>query len=254
MSRLQFPISNFNTAENFVIFQAHEPTSSTATSSQENSGGVVTRDSFGEKVGPEILLHAPNAIQESNSHRYKVVNARLINAVASVGEGNLGDIAGGLSTLMDELLPDSVGVAKGILSQSTQNPVEEQFYQAPNFRTHQFSYELAASSAAETEAIHAIIDSFRRNSYPKLQGGFGTEGTTRYQFPSNYKIQFARGSQTGKIVGLGSPTKCVLTAINVNYTGAGIPVTHKDGKSSFVNLDMTFTETNLLNADHAGLN
>ncbi len=250
MSNLRFPLDNFNDNEHKVIFEIFEPGSATY-AGPNPSGDEFTRNGG---VVSTIVMHAPNAILENNSHRYRVVNAKLINAAKSIGAGNVADILGGLGTAIEQIMPDAFVVAKGLEAQTTQNPVEEQFYQAPNFRTHQFSYELAASSAAETEVIHEIVDTFRASSYPALEGSGGGEGTTRYKFPRQFKIRYVRGNKQGKIVGLGSPAKCVLTAINVNYTGAGIPVSYSSGKSAFVNLEMTFTETNLQNRDSKALN
>ena len=250
MSNLRFPLDNFNDNEHKVIFEIFEPGSATY-AGPNPSGDEFTRN--GGLIST-IVMHAPNAILENNSHRYRVVNARLVNAIKSIGSGNVGDILGGLGTAIEQIMPDAFVVGFGLKNQTTQNPVEEQFYQAPNFRTHQFSYELAASSAAETEVIHDIVDTFRASSYPVLKGGFGSEGTTRYQFPRQFKIRYVRGNKQGKVVGLGSPAKCVLTAINVNYTGAGIPVSYSSGKSAFVNLEMTFTETNLQTRDSKALN
>tara|TARA_A100001515_G_scaffold144068_1_gene147018 strand:- start:1868 stop:2608 length:741 start_codon:yes stop_codon:yes gene_type:complete len=246
MSRYHFPIEEFSTNELYVRFQIFRPVSNLLNETQ-------SKDRFGGLVD-EIFLHAPNQIQEGNSHRYKVVNGRIIAAISNVSDTtSIADIFGGLAQIAENVLPSAVENAMGIISQTVQNPQEEQLYQAPNFRTHSFSYELAATSNSDAVALDNIVNTFRKNSYPS-EIFEGAELSTRFTVPNQFKITFLQKGKEGRVVGVGVPAKCVLTGFNVNFSGAGKPVMYKNGKPAFVNLDLTFTETNLLHQRHEALN
>ena len=65
-----------------------------------------------------------------------------------------------------------------------------------------------------------------------------------WRFPDQFKLQFlAVGEGVGVLpVKFG---KCVLTNVSTNYTGAGQFRITEYGKPAFINLSLTFSETNL---------
>jgi len=249
MARLHFPIDQWNNNESYIMFEIHEPVSNLLNADQD-------ADRFGS-LRHTVFLHAPNQVQEGNSHRYQVVNGRIIAAAANLGSEGLlagvADVFGGFQTILENTLPSVVQNASGIATQQVQNPQEEQMYQAPNFRTHNFNYEMTATSEAEASRLQEIISILRAASYPRAVEASGGRLSTRFKVPDQFRITHLK-KQNNEVKSMGRPAKCVLTSMNVNYTGAGIPVSYDSGNPAFVNLDLTFTETNLLRRTHDALN
>ena len=86
----------------------------------------------------------------------------------------------------------------------------------------------------------------------------------RYQFPSEWKLEIIedRGNDSNLIAKpFGNMGKCVLTNISTNYTGAGTlaafgPFRGREDQtySPFVNLELTFAETNLKHRKSESIN
>jgi hypothetical protein len=109
-------------------------------------------------------------------------------------------------------------------------------------------WELAPQSNADSDILNEIVKFLRTNSYPILQSG------SRYKFPSEFRIEYySKGGSGGGLKSIGRIGKCVLESVNVNSTGAGFFQRYSEGGAAFVNLDLTFSEAQLLHQDHKAL-
>lgn len=238
---MEYPINNTDEVKHWLRIEVHDSVSQIISDDPN-------KDRYGTKVG-EVKLIAPQNITESNSQSYDVIDQTVLGTAAqsiaqlkrfeSPNVGGLGmNIAQGLG------LPGANSIAG--VSRTAPNPQKEKFYTAPNFRSHSFSWEFAPHDAGEALALDEILTFLTKQSYPKRSG------PTRFIYPSEFKITHVVNTG-GEFEGFNKYAKTVLTDITVNHSGAGVAQSFAGGGAAFVNVQMTFTETNLLHQSHEAL-
>ena len=129
------------------------------------------------------------------------------------------------------------------------NPHEEQFFEKPNFRSFDYSFEFWPKNKEEMRAVNNIIFLFKYHMHPRLDKG---SGGRLFKVPSEFEIHYAHlGKQNSY---LNKIARCVLKELDVTYgpdeqystfrpdeNGDAAPVTTK--------ITMTFEETTFITKD-----
>ena len=235
---MRFPTTVDKEIPNWMSIKAYESANNLAQDVTTNYGKFVD----------EVQIVAPNAIVENNSHNYAAHDFKVSHAL-SRGIGTAGfeweDIlksASGLGKIAIDFISKGAGAEAAMRSRMAVNPRSEQMYTAPAFRSFSFRWELTPYSEGDANGLKKIYDNLRKWSYPKLG-----HGGLLYKMPHEFKIQNV-GFDGGELKSFGKYGKCVISNINMNYTGAGIAATFSgsgSGAPPFFNLDITFTEVTL---------
>ena len=239
MPTYQYPNDESGEVQHWMTFEAYEST--------HNLGG----ENYGRSVGSAKIM-TPQNLLENDSHRYGVISQKLLGGAADI-IGGLDSFSGTFESIGQGALSAIQTLAEGaglplsqqigsVLSRTVTNPREEQYYQAPNFRTFNFTWEFAPTSANDSDSLAGIVKWFRQMSYPIKEGAAG--GGFRYKMPNEWKITHVtlRG---GRYESLSTYGKCVLTSMNTNYTGAGVMQSYDDGGPAFINMELNFSEATL---------
>jgi hypothetical protein len=121
------------------------------------------------------------------------------------------------------------------------NPHTEMLFQATDNRRYDFNFHFVPRSAEESVAIYNIIKTFKAFAAPEVSGDAGG----RYFIPpGTFDIQFFfMGTENPAISKIST---CALTTITVNYSGAGEWATFNDGAPLKIDLNLQFTETDII--------
>ena len=209
-----------------------------------------------------IRLQAPNNIVENNSHRINVNSYKLYK----------GSHASGMD-VVKKFVRDVDPT--GIIEYGTReigNPLEEQIYQAPNHRNFTFHWEFSPLSYADSLRLKEIYYFLRKSSYPitkitSRSNYRSTHGVLIMGMPHEFRLRFYNRNPAGLInpyptEAFGTYGRCLIRDININYTGAGIPLSFVEatafgmgagkkgaakqqgnaGSAPHVNMDITFSE------------
>ena len=201
----------------------------------------------------KIRLQAPQQIISSDGHRWGQLDSGLIaqgiKGITEQGKEFFEKSGDLLKNIAENFFGDAAKeVGRALGDRTASNPFSEKYYEAPEFRTFTFSWEFAAESAEDAEKLSEIIEAIRSESYPTRTSG-GTD-LYRYEFPSEWKLEILE-KEASTIRSHGRMAKSVLTNMSTNYTGAGIVsgFNRAGSHAPFVNLELTFSETNL---NHSG--
>jgi hypothetical protein len=197
----------------------------------ENSFEV---DNHGKSTGKKIQILAPQTIEDNHGQRYGGTTQKMIAVMRS--EGDWSDtIEAAVRSVSDAIVNPFAGQAAGILSQRGPNPYEQKIYEAPEFRTFTFRWELAPLNASEGQELADIIKQLTKSSYPELM----ETTSAQWRFPDQFRLKFVAANPAPPATlrrGSGGATnqpsasisvipvkfgKCVLTNVSTNYTGAG---------------------------------
>jgi len=243
---MRYPIVESAEVKTWVQITAYQPKSNLL-------GDSADQDAFGSSIATVNLL-APNTISESNAHAYEAITQRVAGAASAAFNADLGaegmaeKIAsaglGSVQSFIDSFDPTGATKQLAKLSGTVIAPREEKLYKQPQFRTFTLSWELAPQSNAESDMLTKIINTLRKNSYPTIVNG------SRFAFPSEFSIEYYGRNGNGVLKSIGRIGKCVLESVNVNYTGAGFFQKYSEGGAAFVNLDLQFSEAQLLHQNH----
>lgn len=146
-----------------------------------------------------------------------------------------------------QLLTDAKGVGPGftelyLKSQGKAiNPhIEMQFKQTQN-RQYSFIFHFVPRSQQESVAIYNIIKTFKAFAAPEVSN----EAGGRYFIPpAQFDISFFFMQQENETIA--KISTCALTQIGVNYSGAGNWTTFNDGSPLRIDLDLQFTEMDII--------
>lgn len=204
-----------------------------------------------------IALYMPNQLSTRYSMQWQEEEMDLAAAVATnpeiakqveavkeaAGKGNVGEAAkiagGGLGSIgANIILKNSPSLSA--LSRSAANPRKEQVFKGVDYRRFQFEYSFAPRNPTEAATALEIIKQFKYHMHPE----FKDASNFIYIYPSEFDIEYCFGEgQNQKIHKISS---CVLTELNVNYSPNGVFSTFPDGTPTQINIQMSFTELELL--------
>lgn len=220
------------------------------------------------KAKQNIFLYMPQTLNETNLQSYDTPELLLAKFASETLKNTLsaGGIIDGGSELINALKQNvSIGTrmgaaaidslanvlglplnAESVLTQlrgKALNPRREQTFQAPEFRTFSYVFELYPKSRAETDMINSMIRLFKYHSYPDLDSTGNLFIT-----PALFRIRYLYKSSGALVenIWLNRTKDCVLTEVNVDYTAPGKFTTHADGSPVGIKLSLTFKETTVV--------
>ena len=165
-----------------------------------------------------------------------------------------------------------------VLGKVAINPQKEMIFNSPGPRKYEFAFEFAPRSEEESMQVRNIVQMFKFHAFPSVTNFsndfFGAEhsdaagfaerlgserGSTWYRMPSEFQFEYMHIDKTngGEIVSenhyLNKSERCVLTEVNVDYSGAGTFQSFESGAPTHVTLTLTFSEARLLTREHIAL-
>ena len=179
-----------------------------------------------------LVLPIPKKINEQQTVIWK--QESLLSLGASIGAQaissqlpKIGNIAGAIAGIGNA----AAGIGLGL----TVNPFLWMLFQSPDFKEHTFSWTLAANNPQESNDIATIINAFKYHMSPAF---FGLKAF--YVYPSIAHIKFFPNDVfTFKL------KPCAILAVNVDYSGAGMPSFFKNGAPTIVNITVLLKEIGL---------
>ena len=134
------------------------------------------------------------------------------------------------------------------------NSNTELLFNGVNLRTFTFNVTFAVRSKDESERVKKIIRSFKTSMAPKAgeeyvpgAGNFKGSGGIFLNAPDIFLIQYLKAGEEHPFLHKFKP--CALTQLNVNYTGANVYSTYKDGTPTLIKMQMAFSEMNPIYAE-----
>ena len=116
------------------------------------------------------------------------------------------------------------------------NPNVEMFYNGPQLRAFDFSFQMSPESSADAQRIRDIIKEFKKWSAPEEKNG-------KYKLPHIWKISY--GGAAAQYYNRFKPA--ALTNVNVQYNaGLDNHMTFEDGSPIVTGLTLSFYETELV--------
>ena len=162
----------------------------------------------------------------------------------------------------------NVGAAIEATSKKVSNPYREQLFKNMEFRKHQFSYQFAPKNRAELDDVMDIIQLFKYHMHPER-----TADRLFLIYPSEFQIEYRYNSkgvfdtaaeappdeagfiQTSRNTWLSKIGSCVLENMRVTYGNQDfVTIQGEGGAPAFINMEITFAETELLTNDRIGQN
>ena len=142
---------------------------------------------------------------ESTSDSVKAVIQGAAGAGIDIGKKLIDGIGESLDIgSPGQLLSKAFGVAI--------NPHEEQFFEKPNFRSFDYSFDFYPRNKEEMAAVQNIIFLFKYHMHPRLDKG---SGGRLFKVPSEFEIHYAHLGQANSY--LNKIARCVLKGMDVNY-------------------------------------
>lgn len=121
------------------------------------------------------------------------------------------------------------------------NPHVEMMFKQTQNRQYSFIFHFVPRSQQESVAIYNIIKTFKAFAAPEVSN----EAGGRYFIPpAQFDISFYFMQQENPSIA--KISTCALTQISVNYSGAGTWTTFNDGSPLRIDLDLQFTEMDII--------
>lgn len=115
------------------------------------------------------------------------------------------------------------------------NPYIAMTFKGLGFRQFELQFKFTPLAESDTPVIKEIINSFRQASLPTLKDNMFT-------YPMEIEVEyFGDGAEW-----LFKYKRCVLTGVDVNYTGAGFYAKMKNGSPAQIIMNLRFSENQLV--------
>lgn len=134
-------------------------------------------------------------------------------------------------------------------SKAAINPFMKMLFRNVNFRNFEFLFRFTPHNEDESPKIYEIIQEFRAAALPSTSEAGESCGTPD---PLAFKVGYPRELEIGYIYQgeehpwLNKFKRCVITDLNVNYTGAGFYASMRDGFPAQTELRMAFSEIEMV--------
>ena len=167
------------------------------------------------------------------------------SAGAAVGIAAATTLLGaGLAGLAGGAVAGAIGgipqVIDGVFSQAGVAPNSHLtvLFDGVGFRNFTFQYRFIPKNASEAQELKVIIQELQRAMYPSLP----SNNKFLFHYPDEFEIDFAAAIDSN----LFKMKRSVLTNMNVNYNGDGVPRFFEDGKPVVIDMTMTFREVEII--------
>ena len=115
------------------------------------------------------------------------------------------------------------------------NPYMVKVFRGMDFRTFAYAFKLAPYNAGDCDTINEIIKTFRKFSLPEK-----AQNDAFLKYPHEFEIEYQwQGAANPYIHKF---KRCVLTSVNVDFTGAGMFSVHHNGFPAHIQLNLQFSE------------
>jgi len=215
-----------------------------------------------------IALYMPPGVNVKYGMKYSVKETDLSGTIATAlgktkSAQNTADAlravikgAQGAGIDIGKKLIDEVGEALNLGSPSqlmskafgvAVNPHEEQFFEGPEFRSFDYSFEFWPRNEKEMEAVQKIIFLFKYHMHPRLDK---QSGGRLFKVPSEFEIQYCHFGQTNTY--LNRIARCVLKNMDVTYgpdeqfSAFQTPKSGKGGAPVTTKMTLSFQETQFI--------
>ena len=206
-----------------------------------------------------VSLYMPPAVSVTYKNGYEVEAAELAGDIFKTGsemvlaetrakamEAFLKGFAGAAGIKMKQLgsgILDTVGGGDlfRLASKSiglAVNPRNEQFYNGPEFRTFQYTFDFYPKGPEEAEDVQKIVKLFKYHSSPAMESS-GTLGRF-FIVPSEFEIHYM--FKTGPNPHLHKISRCVCENVDVKYGPDAQWSTFADGHPTSTQMTLTFRE------------
>lgn len=191
---------------------------------QEYSGLSLLSGSYGDGGRDSIFLPMPKKLNDVPSVTWQAVD--LASTATSLLPGRAATIA-------------QLASMGGALFGYAINPVLWQLFKNPNFKKHSLTWSLTPNSPDESEIVRQIVRTFKYHMLPMKTGAL-------YKYPSVAIVRFKSKDEF-----LYKFKPCVIEAMEVDHTGAGMPSFFKDNNAPTVtNLSINLLELDLWTKDN----
>ena len=120
------------------------------------------------------------------------------------------------------------------------NPRNELFYDGPGMRSFTYTFDFWPRNMKEAEAVSDIIQIFKYNSSPALNGDSGA----LFGIPNYFKISYMYKGDVN--TNLNQISACYCTGVDVDYAPDGQPSFFPDGQPVHTQLTVAFKEDRVL--------
>ena len=235
-----------------------------------------------------IVLYMPQKINSMNMVDYELGDFALAQGIKGAlkdgyGSGFWSKMEGLLGPASNIILNKMVGEFAGavgignpfdvvkLIGRVAINPQKEMVFNAPAPRKYEFAFEFASRSEEEAVMVRNIVQLFKFHAFPRTENLFSgdeevdvsgqlpTKGMTWYRTPSEFQFEYLHIDKRDghEIVTenhfLNRAERCVLTEVNVDYSGAGAFQSFEDGAPTHITLTLTFSEARLITQEHIAL-
>ena len=211
---------------------------------------------------------AYSAVKDSKGTVNKIVDVTSILAAAGLAGlmKGVGDVTNsiGIGSPMDVLK---------VFGRISINPQKEMLFNAPAPRKYEFAFEFAPRNEEESIQVRNIIQLFKYHAFPATSSGvkviaddlgigddlgevLSNKSSTYYRMPAEFQFEYMHiDKSNGNEVAvenhwLNRAERCVLTEVNVDYSGAGAFQTFENGAPTHITLTLTFAEARLITQEH----
>jgi hypothetical protein len=193
-------------------------------------------DQFGMDISDpkfDILGNSITGIKTAGSSRIEQFkndfdNGNLLEAVLKLG----GDAVALVPGISDSRWGKLAQAEKGVV----RNPHHTMIFDGVQLKSYSFTWKMSPRSQQEAITLEKIITNIKAYMHPTLSAsGFSLE------YPSLAELQFLVGDN--KLVP--NVKTSFIKNLTVNGSGGGVPSFYRDGKSTIVEIGMTFQELNI---------
>lgn len=197
-----------------------------------------------------ITLYMPESMENPTNVTWESAAANAAGEAAT-GGSTLGGVAGDrLARWFKGNAIGSLGNLVGsglsgeeIISLNTKtvsNPYMKTLFRGSNFRNFEFLFKFTPHNDSESATIHEIIQEFRRAALPN---GLSTDAVLGW--PKELEINYVYQGEQHPWLNMFK--RCVITDLNVNYTGSGFYASMRDGFPAETELRLQFSEIEKVN-------
>lgn len=138
--------------------------------------------------------------------------------------------------------------------QKVLNPYLKMLFRGLNFRNFEYLFKFTPHSEEESKKVQEIIQEFRKAALPasRTENGKPIANSFKLGFPMELQIEYLYQGKTHEW--LNKFKRCVITDLNVNYTGAGFYASMRNGFPAQTELRLAFSEIDMVYRDELTLN
>ena len=240
-----------------------------------NASGLMTlrgqSSGLGNKIGKSfntikncVMLYTPPGIKTSYSTEWANAEQGLmggflkgiLGGIDAIKGGNWGDALKGFEGQGKAVLKGMAGTVGGetieqLRSGEALNPQAEMTFKSVPFREFEYEFTFAPNNKKELDDVHKILQLFKFHMLPEVT----SRSEAIFNLPSQFEIRYMYKDKENTYIP--KISRCVLTAMNVDYTPNEKFTTFKgDGEGAspnIIKMDLKFTELEIMTKDTVAL-